>query len=41
MIENITDVEGVMYELICAIPDYISEDEIFGALETVIGRKRG
>ena len=40
MIECITDVEGEMYELICAIPDGISDKEIFEAVETAIGSAR-
>ena len=41
MIECITDVEGEMYELICGIPDWISDDEIFEPLETAIGGEGG
>ena len=41
MIECITDLESEVYELICGIPDWISDGEIFEALETSLGVKRG
>jgi hypothetical protein len=41
IIECVTDVESEMYELICHAPDSISDAEIFGALESALGRKRG
>ena len=40
MIECITDVEAEMYELVCKIPDHISDNEIFEALKSAIGSAR-
>ena len=39
-IECFTDVEKEMYELVCYIPDYISDNEIFEALKSAIGSAR-
>lgn len=41
IIECVTDVESEMYELICKVPDSISDNEIFEALESSLGNKRG
>ena len=40
-IEYVTDVESEMYELICKVPDSVSDDEIFEALESALGSKHG